>query len=168
MALPAAWSRAYARQARADLGSRNLLIQHGAAESQHLHFLQMACEKLCKAHLCHAGSDPKELQSSHAYIAKVLPIVVREQLAREGSGKARWALRPIRHLAREIELLAPAVGDAGRRPDNCEYPWEDPAAPEVVRVPVEHEFSQVKMLYEPAGRLLLKIVAKAIEGLAGE
>jgi hypothetical protein len=145
-----------------------VLTQNGAAESQHLHFLQMACEKLCKAHLCGAGSDPKDLQSSHAYIAKVLPIIVRGELARDGSGKTRWALQPIRHLAREIELLAPAVGDAGRRPDNCEYPWEDAAAPDIVHVPAEHDFSHVKMLYEPAGRLLLKLVTRAIERLAGE
>jgi hypothetical protein len=30
----------------------------------------------------------------------------------------------IRHLAKEIEVLNPAVRRDGQRLDNCEYPWE--------------------------------------------
>lgn len=33
-------------------------------------------------------------------------------------------MKQVRNLSREIELLAPTV-DSLRRPDNCEYPWED-------------------------------------------
>ncbi len=40
-----AWSRAYARQAPADLEAREALLGARVPACQHLHFLQMACEK---------------------------------------------------------------------------------------------------------------------------
>ena len=36
--------------------------------------LQMACEKLAKAHLIKGGRDPNTLQSSHATVAGTLPV----------------------------------------------------------------------------------------------
>jgi hypothetical protein len=36
----------------------------------------------------------------------------------------RGMMPRIRQLAREIELLSPAVKRDGQREDNCEYPWE--------------------------------------------
>ncbi|MGP0063486.1 MAG: hypothetical protein ACLQGP_07810 [Isosphaeraceae bacterium] len=39
------------------------------------------------------------------------------------------------YLAREIEVLAPAVKRGGQRPDNCEYPWEDDAG--TLHVPLD-------------------------------
>ena len=95
-------------------------------ECHKLQFLQMACEKLVKAHLCGSGTDPAALQASHAYVAKTLPVVLRQQASAVNfvGGKARKALTYARHLAQEIEVLAPAVDRGGRRPDNCEYPWE--------------------------------------------
>jgi hypothetical protein len=80
MATPDDWGRAYARQARADFDAWDHLQGSKLPECQKLHFLQMACEKLTKAHLCKAGSRPQDLQSSHAYIAKNLPFIVREEL----------------------------------------------------------------------------------------
>ena len=53
-----------------------------AAECHKLHFLQMACEKLCKAHLIQRGTPPRDLQGSHGYIANPLPVVIREQMRR--------------------------------------------------------------------------------------
>src|SRR5271157_4632424 len=50
-----AWSRAYARQAQADLEAREALLGAPAPACQHLHFLQMACEKIAKAHRCLGG-----------------------------------------------------------------------------------------------------------------
>src|SRR5262249_43399085 len=121
------WRIAYAKQASADLrGREQLLAMPELPECQHLHFLQMACEKICKAYLCGQGTEPAALQSSHAYIASVLPIIVREQLAlksRHHQKDKSWMVQAIRNLARKIELLAPAVQGGGAYPANCEYPW---------------------------------------------
>jgi len=62
------WRIAYAKQALADLLARERLLQHAdVPDCQQLHFLQMACEKLCKAYLCGQGVDPETLRGSHAY-----------------------------------------------------------------------------------------------------
>ncbi|MCI0378945.1 MAG: hypothetical protein L0215_15160 [Gemmataceae bacterium] len=158
------WAKAYARQAAADLRTWDLLHElSDVSECHQLLFLQMACEKLTKAHLCSRGSDPKELQSSHAYVSKNLPIVIRQQMAVVGArGKtAVWILRHVRHLAREIEMLAPAVKRGGQRPDNCEYPWEDASGR--LHVPLDWRFAPSNLLHAPAGRTFLKLLREAIE-----
>jgi hypothetical protein len=64
------WRIAFAKQALADLLAREkLLYYREVPQCQQLHFLQMACEKLCKAYLCGHGADPQTLRS-HAYIQK--------------------------------------------------------------------------------------------------
>jgi hypothetical protein len=157
------WAQAYARQASADFDTWNFLQSQPAVPTCHkLLFLQMACEKLTKAHLCKAGSDPRQLQSSHAYIAKNLPIVIRQQMAELGDsvkGKG-WILLHSKHLAQEIEMLAPAVKRGGRRPDNCEYPWEDAGGR--LHVPLDWSFVPANLLIAPAGRTFLKLVREAI------
>jgi hypothetical protein len=167
MSTPADWARAYAKQARADFDAWNGLSQNSPLlpQCQRLHFLQMACEKLAKAHLCKAGAAPASLQSSHAYVAKNLPIIVRKQLAgRAGrTQQTRAIVAGAKHLAREIELLSPSVDDGGRRPDNCEYPWED--ANGNVLIPSEYAFATLHLATAPAGRTLLKIVSAAIDAL---
>ena len=78
------WAQAFARQAESDLDARELLVADRSLPACHfLHFLQMACEKLCKASMISAGSDPTEVQHSHAYIAKHLPTIVRLFMSRE-------------------------------------------------------------------------------------
>ena len=111
----------------ADLNAWEALAATALPDCQSLHFLQMACEKLAKARLCMTGADPKTLQSSHAYVAKQLPTIVLDELASEKAKPKvrRDIVKHARRLAREIELLAPAVDAGGKRPDNCEYPWED-------------------------------------------
>ncbi len=47
---PYDWSRAYARQAQADLDAREALLNAEVPACQHLHFLRMACEKIARAH----------------------------------------------------------------------------------------------------------------------
>lgn len=52
------WAHAFARQADADLRAWELYQKYpqaAAAECHKLLFLQMACEKLCKAHVIRAG-----------------------------------------------------------------------------------------------------------------
>ncbi|HEY7118344.1 MAG TPA: hypothetical protein VH475_17275 [Tepidisphaeraceae bacterium] len=160
------WRVAYAKQARSDLYAREALLEDAKLPECHqLHFLQMACEKICKAHLCGQGTDPESLQSSHAYIAKVLPIIVRQQFANESSHSPKdrsWMIGAIRKLARKIELLAPSVKGGGAHPANCEYPWVKPDGN--LQVPVEYNF-QINLLYEEAGRHLIKALYTAAEDL---
>src|SRR5436190_214926 len=129
MSEPADWVLAYARQADADFKAWELYEKHPeavAAECHELLFLQMACEKLCKAHLIRGGTPPEVLQGSHGYIANPLPVVIKQQILATGQNpkKMRSVLHQVRHLAEEIEVLNPAVTRNGQRPDNCEYPWE--------------------------------------------
>jgi hypothetical protein len=160
------WRIAYARQALADLRAREALLQHlDLPECQQLHFLQMACEKLCKACLCGQGVDPETLRSSHAYISGPLPIIARQQFAQQARkvySDRTWVIESLRVLARKIELLSPAVNQAGTHPANCEYPWAGPDG--LIRVPAEHNFG-LDLLHEKAGRHLLKVLYTAAEEL---
>jgi hypothetical protein len=163
------WRIGYARQALADLNARDALLTHPTSripECQPLHFLQMACEKLCKAHLCGRGVDPDLLHRSHAHIASTLPLVIRQWRAQHlGARKHEegWMMQAIRHLSRRIELLSPAVDDGGRIPANCEYPWLNPAGRVVA--PVDHLF-EFELLYERAGVYLIKAVRVIADTLA--
>ena len=76
MSSPSGWALGFARQADADFRAYELYASHPEAVASECHvllFLQMSCEKLCKAHLIQAGADPYSLQGSHAYITKTLP-----------------------------------------------------------------------------------------------
>jgi len=163
MSTPADWVKAFGRQADADFrtwqafdGQRSVPKCHG------LLFLQMACEKLCKAHLISGGASPGK---RHAFIAKHLPVIVkREIVSRRRDVKGMGGvLEAARHLAREIELLNPAVDRDARRPDNCEYPWEDDSG--VVRSPLDWTFYPSRLLTAPNGRTLLKLMRMAIDRL---
>jgi hypothetical protein len=160
------WARGYARQARGEFEAFQTLERSPELpRCIRLHFLQMACEKLCKAYLCGSGTDPDELQTSHAFIAGPLPIIARQQFARLGGKETTrhsQTLRQVRQLAREIELLAPTVTDGNRRPDNCEYPWENGG---LLYVPIDYDFPNLNLLEQRAGRLLLKLIPAAIEEL---
>jgi hypothetical protein len=128
MATNSEWVTAYTRQADADLKTWKELEALPAVPACHrLLFLQMACEKLCKAHLIQAGTATEALQSSHAYVAKPLPVVIREQIDFLGHDPRRAApvIHVVRHLANEIEIANPSCNREGRRADNCEYPWEN-------------------------------------------
>ncbi len=165
-----AWSRSYALQARVDLDARDALLLAPIPTCQHLHFLQMACEKIAKAHLCLGGANAKTLMHSHGYAAKVLPQIARELLRRSAFAGALSAApgvidAMVRHFAREVDLLAPSVDDGGRRPDNCEYPWEDSDGQ--LHTPSEHEFGSLGTLHKHrAGTTFLKIVGVAAAELA--
>ena len=123
------WVQAYARQADADLKAfescRDLRLDQ-MTECHRLLLLQMSCEKLCKAHLIQGGLSPESARLSHAYIAGPLPGILRAQIVLVGRnlGNTHWLMTQIKHLASEIEILNPSVRRDGRRPDNCEYPWE--------------------------------------------
>lgn len=121
------WVRAFIQQADADFRAWELYEKHPealAAECHKLLFLQMACEKLCKAHLIREGSPVQSSQKSHKVIVGSLPVILRNQIEFTGSSLKRkqTLIKHIRHLALEIELLNPSIKRDGRRPDNCEYP----------------------------------------------
>ena len=172
MATNLEWSIAYARQASADFSMfqtfMSLAKLDPPVEGEECHkllFLQMACEKLGKAHLCGQGVNPTALQTSHAFVARTLPIVLRDtaETMRLTGRYAKEVLRQSRQLAREIELLAPAVRRGGLRPDNCEYPWEDGNG--VLHVPLDWSFPTSNLLEAASGRTLLKLIRVAIDSL---
>jgi hypothetical protein len=165
MTAPSAWAYGYARQASADFDTFERLQTLGDIPDCHkLLYLQMACEKLCKAHLISSGTDPRSLQHSHGYVAGPLPVILRQQIVLmyadlKGTG---GILTLTRHLAREIELLNPAIDRAGDRPDNCEYPWE--AGGNVIS-PLDWTFAPSHLLTERHGRTFLKLIQLAIQRL---
>jgi len=162
------WSRAYARQAQVDLNARDLpLTDRAMPECEHLHMLQMAAEKLCKAHLAAQGQPPAVLRTSHAFIAGPLPVIARQYLAREAGRLPRqtWVLSAIKKLCRRIELLHPQVDEGGAVPSNCEYPWIDTDG--AVVSPADYNFD-LSLLHEKAGGTLLKIMRIAISELLEE
>ena len=155
------WPRAFARQACSDFAARDRLLEHGDLPQCHqLHYLQMAMEKVAKAHYMARGDDPGALQRSHGYIAKAIPIIVQDALSRTPGGKPPWIMRAVRTLALRIERLAPAI-DAGRSvPSNCEYPWENAAG--AVIVPAEHDF-EIDLHQKVAITMMKTVRARAIE-----
>ena len=168
MSDPADWALAYARQAKADFTAWELHERDpAAAECHKLMFLQMACEKLCKAHLIKGGTSPEALQASHGCIAKPLPIVIRQQLIDSGQdpNRMKGLLTLVRHLAGEIEVLNPAMRRDGLRPDNCEYPWE---AGDRVISPLDWAFPPLRLVTAPGGPAFVKILKRAIENIIGE
>ncbi len=163
MADPRTWAAGFGRQAAADFATFEALWTQDVPECHKMHFLQMACEKLAKAHLCGEGTPPGSVQTSHAYVAKKLPVVLRHQaLSVNFSGRAaRVLLEEAKHLAREIELLSPSVTAGGKRPENCEYPWEDETG--TLRSPLEWTFNPSRLLLARSGRSMLKLLRGAVE-----
>jgi hypothetical protein len=158
------WATGYARQADADLKTFAALHSLSIPQCHKLQFLQMCSEKLVKAHLCKGGTDPAALQQSHSYIAGTLPVVLRHQVLsmKRSAAQAGKILRNVRHLAREIDVLAPAVKRGGQRPDNCEYPWQDAGG--ALHVPLDWTFYP-SLLLARGGRTFLKLLRAAIDQL---
>jgi hypothetical protein len=170
MSEPADWALAYARQAKADFRAWELYEQNPEAIAAGCHtllFLQMACEKLCKAYLIKDGTLPEALQTSHGYIAKPLPIVIRQQIIDSGQNPNRMKglLTLVRHLAGEIEVLNPAMRRDGLRPDNCEYPWE---AGDQVISPLDWAFPPLRLVTVQGGPTFVKLLKGAIDKIIGE
>jgi hypothetical protein len=136
------WATAYAKQALSDLDAREKLALAGAHKCHRLHFLQMAAEKVCKAHLTSANGH-ENVRKTHAYIEKNLPIIARLfcSTANDDNVMAQWETREIKRIAGEIQVLAPACDGEGSRPDNSEYPWQDGHGD--VRTPSEYKFPNI-------------------------
>ncbi|HXX24159.1 MAG TPA: hypothetical protein VEO19_13505 [Terriglobia bacterium] len=147
------WARSYAVQALSDLDAREKLADTNAKKCHRLHFLQMAAEKTCKAHLVRANGHNK-VRKSHAYVARNLPIIARVfyPLTNDNNQINQWELLAITRLAREIELLAPACDDGDLRRDNSEYPWE--GARGEICTPCEYNFPNI----DDGSRTIIRLI----------
>jgi hypothetical protein len=164
------WALAYARQAAADFRAWELYEQHPeavAAECHKLLFLQMACEKLCKAHLIRTGAEPEDVRRKHGSIGKHLRTIIREQIIHTGQDprKVRGLLTLVGHLAEEIEVLNPAMKRGERRPDNCEHPWE---AGDRVISPLDWPFHPLRLVTARGGPTFIKLLKGSIERIIKE
>lgn len=159
------WRRSYAVQALSDLDAREALAESpGIAKCHRLHFLQMAAEKVCKAHLV-AENGHDHVRKSHAYVAKVLPVLARQFYGVTGrAAMQRWQVQAVRHFASEIELLAPACDDGGSREDNTEYPWIDGGG--AVRTPCLHSFPKLNDSDRTIS-MLIRLIRVAAQSYAG-
>lgn len=169
MATPVQWAKSYARQAHADFQAWQAIeANEDVCHCHRMLFLQMACEKLCKARLIEAGTPPEFLQTSHGYVANPLPVVIRAQLEFMGQNLRTKAglLKFTRHIAAEIEVMNPAVDRNGQRPDNCEYPWEDEA--QTLHSPLDWAFSPQQLLRSPPGPTFVKLLCRAVNRALAE
>ena len=90
MATPTEWASGYARQAKADFRAWQAIEENEDVHPCHrMLFLQMACEKLCKARLIDGGTPPAALQTSHGYVANPLPLVIRRAVGVHGGENCR-------------------------------------------------------------------------------
>ena len=112
MATVVEWSKAFGRQAAADFKMFKLLQAQPVPECHKLQFLQMACEKLVKAHLCGSGTPLASLHISHAYISGSLPVVLRQEAVALNFKIPKPVLDRVKQFAGEVELLA--GGQEGR------------------------------------------------------
>jgi hypothetical protein len=168
MSTAADWAKSYARQADADLKAWEFYEcqpQAIAAECHKLLFLQMTCEKLCKAYLIQGGTSPGSVQSSHGYVAAPLPAIILQLILdmKQDRRRVRGLLAFVRRLSSEIEVLSPSMDRNGQRPDNCEYPWEDGKGD--VHSPLDWGFHPSHLCTLPAGRTFLKLLREAINRL---
>lgn len=142
----------------------------GVAMCHSLHFLQMACEKLCKAHLYDAneGADDGEYETSHGYTSKNLHLIVQRAFQRvHPNGKTAQLKKLVsltKQLASEVCYLSPAIGKDGNRPDNCEYPWPDGKGGYIV--PTNHDFRTLAgMIAGQQYAQVFKMISNAIDDL---
>lgn len=157
------WALAFARQAESDFLVRDYLMENGGLPQCHqLHSLQMAVEKLVKAHILASGGT---IRPVHGYIAKNLPVIVTRMIEKGDGARHPWLARAVRTLAERIEMLAPTMDRAGAAPSNCEYPWQVPGS--AVVSPLDYDFN-MRILREPAGLRTLKAARTRLAELLAE
>jgi hypothetical protein len=147
------WQRDYALQALSDLRARETLVNANAEKCHRLHFLQMAAEKACKAHLT-AASGHDHVRNSHAYIEGMLSTVARHfyGVLNDKNKIKSWEISEIKRLAHEIQVLSPACREGEIRKDNSEYPWED--AKGNVCIPCRYSFPRI----DDGNRAIIRLI----------
>ncbi len=162
-------SEAFLTQAASDFQVFELLLQQDRDNIPSCHpghFLQMAMEKLAKAALQRAGSDPGY---THEAFTRLRPHLKRRDVAR-ALGYANFStfrefLDRSAGLFGRIESLHPDVPKGAGGP-NVEYPWEarDSSLAMVWYSPADHEFHIVRELQSSSdGTQLITIVRLLIE-----
>ena len=158
------WADAYYAQACSDWVLFRMLLQRSDVPRCHsLHYLQMATEKLSKAHRFRDPAvNEATLTTSHLGFSRYLNAFLRSDLLRDQySGRTAQLERLQRdcnRLARAVERLAPAVDRSGH-PGNAEYPWADGDA---VLVPTTWSFPEIT-LEAPSGVHFLKVIEMAFK-----
>ncbi len=151
----------FARQALADFEAWDYLQRYASnpdskiKECHRMHFLQMACEKGCKAYLLGNARTIEEIHRftrSHEYVMGTLPVLLKRHAAFEAFKFTRYDEWFVKEISQHIHFACPAIGaDLLRdRFDNCEYPWLDRT--DRVQSPLDHRFAALKMLEEPSQR----------------
>lgn len=165
MSLLNEWMRGYARQADADFRAWELYQSHPAAVAATCHqllFLQMACEKLCKAYVLNQGiQSPDDVRKGHGYVKKHLPTILKQEISYQKTknlAQMRVVMLHFTQLAKEIEVLNPSM-DRDARPDNCEYPWDGGGR---IISPLDWSFHPVQLLSVPSGTTFVKLLRLAI------
>jgi len=160
------WAKSYAIQALSDLDTREMLISANAAKCHRLHYLQMATEKACKAHLTMMMGH-ENVRKTHGYIVSNLPIMARNFYANINNSKeiSRWEICAIKKIAKEIQVLAPACDDGDMREDNCEYPWDDGKGN--IQIPCKYNFPNIDDSARNVVRLI-RLIRTAAESYAGK
>lgn len=158
------WAKGYARQALSDLRARETLAKASADKCHRLHFLQMAAEKVCKAHLTMANGH-ENVRKTHAYVARNLPTIARHyySVINNNNQISQWEISAIRRIAHEIEVLAPACDDGDVRLDNSEYPWVDGRG--TINIPCEYCFPGINDGNRTIPRLI-RLIRTAAESYA--
>lgn len=162
------WAASYARQASADFEAfsdaslRSDILRHAC---HRLQFLQMASEKLCKAHALLSEENTLEsVTSQHNYIKKFLATILAQELFELLPGKKdqiKQLKTRFKQIGVEIEALCPAINRT-QRPDNCEYPW---LAGTNVESPLDWKFESLQFLNQAGGRTFLKCMKTAVDRL---
>jgi len=161
------YARAFAIQGASDFRLyQNVLCKSDEVETCHkLHYLQMACEKIAKAYMCKDENIAiSKIITSHVAFSRFIEGYMRSplisELYNEKINVLSGRIKQFKSLAREIELLAPAV-DQQNNPHNSEYPWK--SGNDII-IPCEYSFSQLRILSPtPATNDFLRIIKIAIE-----
>lgn len=164
----AAWSSAFLKQARGEWQAWTVLRgRDDVAACVQLHMLQMATEKLAKAHLLRFGTLGIEDVRTHVVFEKCIGIVLSARMRRLFPGLTGLQLKRLKvrimGVASAVEALHPQISASG---ENVEYPWVRGGT---VVAPVDTTFGEVRrLLAGPEGIRFLKVVEATFSELESD
>jgi len=156
-----AWQLGFLKQARSDWETYQRIDDPTWPTCHRLHFLQMATEKLAKALLVVGDMPLDRITHSHAAFVKFMRVARKNHTLQKELGMTYSQITAhfnrLLPIAREIEILAPTLAQAGPNP---EYPWFDNSGQ--ILVPVDFSFPLMKLLQSPPGTQLLRYIGNFI------
>ncbi len=154
-----AWQLAFLKQARSDWETYQRIDDPAWPTCHRLHFLQMATEKLAKALLVADDVSLDKITHTHAAFVKFMRVARKNHNLQKELGMTYSQIivhfNRLLPIAREIEILAPTLAQAGPNP---EYPWLDNTGE--ILVPVDYSFPLIKLLQSPPGTQLLRYIRR--------